>query len=152
MRNVRIGFMSLIICFIAVSCASSRSGEVYSRDQARKTHTVQLGTVEFVNPVKIEGTKSPVGTLAGAAAGGALGSTIGSGSGKTVATVLGAIAGGVAGSAVEEQVTKKDGLEITVKLDNGEVISVVQEADIPFSVGERVRILKGPDGTTRVRK
>ena len=152
MRTVRIGFMSLIICFIAVSCASSRSGEVYSRDQARKTHTVQLGTVEFVNQVKIEGTKSPVGTLAGAAAGGALGSTIGSGSGKTVAAVLGAIAGGAAGSAVEEQVTKKDGLEITVKLDNGEVISVVQEADIPFSVGERVRILKGPDGTTRVRK
>ncbi len=152
MRNVRIGFMSLIICFIAVSCASSRSGEVYSRDQARKTHTVQLGTVEFVNLVKIEGTKSPVGTLAGAAAGGALGSTIGGGSGKTIAMVLGAIAGGVAGSAVEEQVTKKDGLEITVKLDNGEVISVIQEADIPFSVGERVRILKGPDGTTRVRK
>jgi len=111
-----------------------------------------LGTVELVKSVKIEGTKTPVGTLAGAAAGGALGSTIGSGTGKTVAVVLGAIAGGAAGSAVEEQATKKDGLEITVKLDNGEVISVVQEADVPFSVGERVRILKGPDGTTRVRK
>jgi outer membrane lipoprotein SlyB len=152
MGNLRMGLMILIIFFIVVGCASSRSGEVYSRDQARKTQTVQLGTVELVKSVKIEGTKTPLGTLAGAAAGGALGSTIGSGSGKTVAVVLGAIAGGAAGSAVEEQATKKDGLEITVKLDNGKVISVVQEADIPFSVGERVRILKGPDGTTRVRK
>lgn len=152
MNNYKMSLMILIIFFIAGSCASSRSGEVYSRDQARKTHTVQLGTVELVKSVKIEGTKTPLGTLAGAAAGGALGSTIGSGSGKTVAVVLGAIAGGAAGSAVEEQATKKDGLEITVKLDNGKVISVVQEADIPFSVGERVRILKGPDGTTRVRK
>lgn len=152
MSNYKMSLMILIIFFIAGSCASSRSGEVYSRDQARKTHTVQFGTVELVKSVKIEGTKTPLGTLAGAAAGGALGSTIGSGSGKTVAVVLGAIAGGAAGSAVEEQATKKDGLEITVKLDNGKVISVVQEADIPFSVGERVRILKGPDGTTRVRK
>ncbi|RLC20247.1 MAG: hypothetical protein DRH56_10490, partial [Deltaproteobacteria bacterium] len=101
---------------------------------------------------KIEGTKSVVGPAAGAAAGGALGSTIGHGSGRTVATVLGAIAGGVAGAAVEEGVTQKDGLEITVKLDNGDAVVVVQEADVPFAVGDRVRVLTGSDGTTRVSK
>jgi outer membrane lipoprotein SlyB len=117
-----------------------------------KSQTIELGTVQMVKPVKIEGTKSYVGPAAGAAAGGALGSTIGSGSGKTVSTVLGALAGGAAGAAVEEEITKKDGLEITVELDNGEAIAVVQEADVPFAVGDRVRILKGPDGTTRVSK
>jgi outer membrane lipoprotein SlyB len=140
------------LLIITSGCASSRSGEVYSRDQARKTQTVRMGTVEVVRPVQIEGTKSFVGPAAGAAAGGAVGSTIGRGSGKTVATVLGAIAGGVAGGAAEEHITKKDGLEITVKLDNGDVIVVVQEADVQFAVGERVRVLRGNDGTTRVRK
>ncbi len=141
-----------IMCFIAAGCASSRSGAVYSRDQVRKAQTVQMGTVEMVRQVKIEGTKSVVGPLAGAAAGGVVGSTIGHGSGRTVATVLGALAGGAAGAAVEEAVTKKDGLEITVKLDSGETIAVVQEADIPFAVGDRVRILTASDGTTRVSK
>ena len=139
------------VLITAIGCASSRSGEVYSRDQARTAQTVQMGTVERVSPVQIEGTKSAVGPAAGAAAGGALGSTIGSGSGKTVAAVFGAIAGGVAGGAAEEQITQRDGLEITVRLDNGDVIVVVQEADVQFVVGERVRVLRGGDGTTRVR-
>ena len=152
MKIVRIGLLIAIMCFIAAGCASSRSGAVYSRDQVRKAQTVQMGTVEMVRQVKIEGTKSVVGPLAGAAAGGVVGSTIGHGSGRTVATVLGALAGGAAGAAVEEAVTKKDGLEITVKLDSGETIAVVQEADIPFAVGDRVRILTASDGTTRVSK
>ena len=137
---------------VAAGCASSRSGEVYSRDQARKAQTVQMGTVQSVKAVKIEGTKSPVGAIAGGAVGGALGQTIGSGTGRTVATVLGAVGGAVGGSLAEEELTKKDGLEITVKLDDGKVISVVQEADVYFQVGERVRIQTGSDGTTRVSR
>ena len=143
----------IVMGFIFMAgCASSRSGQVYSRDQAGKVQTVQMGTVESVKAVKIEGTKTPVGTVAGAVAGGALGSAVGGGSGRTIATVLGAIAGGVAGSAVEEGMTKKDGLEITVKLDTGKVISVVQEADVQLMVGDRVRVLTAADGTTRVSK
>jgi len=151
MKIIKIGFIITIISLIAGGCASSRSGQVYSRDQARQTHTVQIGTVETVQHVKIEGTKSSIGTVAGGVAGGAIGSTIGSGSGKTVATVLSAIAGGIAGSAAEEKLTRKDGLEITVKLDNGKVIAIVQEADEEFAVGDRVRVLTGPRGNTRVR-
>ena len=151
MKIIKICLTIIILFLIAGGCASSRSGQVYSRDHARKAHTVRVGTVEAVQPVKIEGTKSGIGTVAGGAAGGVIGSTVGGGSGKRVATVLGAIAGGAAGAAAEEGITKKDGLEITVELDDGEVIAVVQEADELFSVGDRVRILTGPDGTTRVR-
>jgi len=110
-----------------------------------------VGTVVSVKQVKIEGTKSGLGAVAGGAAGGAVGSTVGSLSGKTVATVLGAVAGGLAGAAAEEEITKKDGLEITVQLDDGETLAVIQEADEQFLEGDRVRILTGPDGTTRVR-
>ncbi|MFC1868536.1 glycine zipper 2TM domain-containing protein [Thermodesulfobacteriota bacterium] len=151
MKICKIVLTIIILFLLAGGCASSRSGQVYSRDQARKAHTVRLGTVKSVKQVKIEGTKSGIGAVAGGAAGGAVGSTVGGGSGKTVATVLGAVAGGLAGAAAEEGITKKGGLEITVELDDKEIIAVIQEADEQFIAGDRVRILTGPDGTTRVR-
>lgn len=130
-------------------CASSMSGGAYSREQARQVQEVQMGVVESVRHVKIEGTKSPVGTGAGAVVGGIAGSNIGAGKGSTVGTILGAVAGGVAGSMIEEGVMSKDGLEITVKLDSGRMIAVTQEADEQFRVGERIRVLSG-GGVTRV--
>jgi outer membrane lipoprotein SlyB len=131
------------------ACASSNSGSVYSRDEARKVQTVKTGVVESVRQVKLEGTKSPVGTVAGGVVGGVAGSTVGGGKGQAIATVLGAVIGGLAGSAAEEGLTRKDGIEITVKLDSGSMIAIVQEADEQFNLGEKVRVLEN-GGVTRV--
>jgi outer membrane lipoprotein SlyB len=149
MRTLHIFGALLLTAFLA-GCASSNSGSVYSRDEARKTQTVRMGVVESVRTVRLEGTKSPVGTVAGGAVGGIAGSSIGGG-GRTsaVAAVLGAVVGGLAGSAAEEGLTRKDGLEITVKLDSGTMLAVVQEADVQFAPGDRVRLLES-GGTTRV--
>lgn len=133
-------------------CASSRSGQVYSRDQARQVHTVETGTVTSVKQVMIEGTKTPVGTVAGGVAGGVAGSTVGGGSGRALATVAGALIGAAAGSVMEEELTKKQGLEIVIDKDDGQTIVIVQEADMPLQTGDRVRIITSPDGTTRVSK
>ncbi|MFH1243158.1 MAG: hypothetical protein V1689_12455 [Pseudomonadota bacterium] len=141
-----------LILLMAGGCASSRSGKAYSRDEARKAHTVEMGTVEKVGEVEIEGTKSAVGVVAGGVLGGAVGSTIGHGSGSVIAATVGAIAGGVAGGAVEEQSTRTKGLEITIKLDTGKRVVIVQEADEAFKAGDRVSVLTGPDGTVRVRR
>lgn len=130
-------------------CASSLSGSAYSRDQARGEMTVRLGVVDSVRHVQIEGTKSPVGGLAGGALGGVAGSQMGKGTGSTVGAIAGVIAGGLAGSAIEEGVTRQNGLEITVRLENGQIIAVTQAADEEFRPGERVRVLSGR-GTTRV--
>lgn len=138
----------LLSAFLA-ACASSNSGAVYSRDEARKTQTVRTGTVESVRQVKLEGTKSPIGTVAGGAIGGVAGSSIGSGKGSTVGAIIGAVVGGIAGSAAEELATRKDALEITVKLDGGGLLAIVQEADEAFTSGERVRLIES-GGTTRV--
>lgn len=146
------------ICILVASaallagCATSRSGEVYSRGQARQAHTVQMGTVESVKPVRIEGTKSGIGAIGGAVAGGVIGSTIGGGTGTRLATLGGAAAGAAGGHLAEEQLTRRAGLEIVVNLDNGTLITVVQEADVQFAPGDRVRVLTGPDGTTRVSR
>lgn len=148
-RLVKLMAVAAVSVAVLGGCVASKSGGAYSREQTRQAQEVKMGMVESVRNVKIEGTKSPVGTGAGAVIGGIAGSNVGGGKGATVATILGAVAGGVAGSAIEEHVMSKDGLEITVKLDNGHLIAVTQEADEQFRVGERVRVLSG-GGVTRV--
>jgi outer membrane lipoprotein SlyB len=139
----------LLTSLILAGCATSKSGDVYSRDQARREMTVRTGVVESIREVTMEGTQSGVGGLAGAAVGGVAGSHVGGGNGQIVGAIFGAVLGGLAGSAIEENATKKNAQEITVKLDGGQLIAVVQEAGEFFSPGERVRVLRG-DGSTRV--
>ena len=131
-------------------CPASMSGGAYSRNQAREAQEVRLGYVESVRQVLIEGTRSGVGAVGGAALGGVAGSTIGRGRGQVAGAIGGAVLGGLAGSAIEENATRQPGLEITVQLDNGRMVAVTQAADEPFYPGDRVRVLIGNDGTTRV--
>ena len=131
-------------------CPSSMSGGAYERSQARGAQDVYLGYVENVRQVLIEGTKSGVGAVGGAALGGLAGSTVGRGRGRVAGAVGGAVLGGLAGSAIEEGTTQQPGLEITVRLDNGRMLAITQAADEPFYRGDRVQVLAGYDGTTRV--
>ena len=146
----------LVASFTAVAlalggCQSSLTGDTYSRDEARRVQTVRMGTIESLRPVKIEGTKTPVGAGAGAVVGGIGGSTIGSGRGSAVAAVIGAVAGGLLGAAAEEGMTRTQGVEITVREDDGSMRAYVQEVQPNefFRVGERVRIMT-VNGTSRV--
>ncbi|MCU0812115.1 MAG: hypothetical protein MUE59_13985 [Thiobacillaceae bacterium] len=134
---------------LLAGCPAGLGGKDYSRDQARTAQEVQMGVVESVRQVNIEGTKSPVGAAAGAVVGGAAGSTVGGGTGRIITTTVGAVLGGLGGAAAEEAVTRQTGLEITVKLDSGRMIAITQAADEEFRVGDRVRVLSG-GGTTRV--
>ncbi|WP_313517952.1 glycine zipper 2TM domain-containing protein [Pseudomonas sp.] len=147
---------ALIASFAALSlvlggCTSSLTGDTYSRDEARVVQTVRMGSIEALRPVKIEGTKTPIGAGAGAVVGGVAGSGVGGGRGSLVAAVIGAVAGGLLGSAAEEGLTKTQGVEITVREDDGSMRAYVQEVEPNqvFRVGQRVRILT-VDGTSRV--
>lgn len=131
------------------ACASSRSGDVYSRDQSMREMVVRTGVVESVRQVTMEGTNSGAGTLAGAGVGGVAGSTVGGGRGQIVGAIVGAVLGAMAGNAIEENATKRNALEITVSLDGGRLIAVVQEMGETFHPGDRVRVLSG-SGSTRV--
>jgi outer membrane lipoprotein SlyB len=144
--------VALLAAVSVVGCASGLGGGDYERAEARRVMNVRMGIIESVRLVKLEGTKSPVGTLGGAAVGGIAGSTVGGGKGSAIAAVVGAVVGGIAGSAAEEGMTRKQGVEVTVKLDNGEILAIVQEdGGEGFKPGERVRLLQ--DGrTTRVTR
>lgn len=145
-----LGIVAALLAAVTLAgCASSQSGSSYGRATTRQEMTVRLGVVESVRPVTIEGSQSAVGTLGGAAIGGIAGSNMGKGKGSSVGAVLGAVLGGVAGQAAEESMTKKEGIEVTVKLDNGQMIAVVQEADEQFRPGDKVRVLSN-GGQSRV--
>ena len=139
-------FLAAVAAVTIAGCATSKSGSVYSREDALREQTVRMGVVESVREVKLEGTRSGIGPAAGAVAGGVAGSSIGHGRGSALGAIAGAVVGGIAGQAVEQSATKKQGVEVTVKLDSGQMVAVMQEADETFRPGDRVRILS--DGAT----
>jgi outer membrane lipoprotein SlyB len=143
--------LSIIVGLLSGCAGGSSSGSVYTPGQAQREQTVRMGIVEGVRQVTIERAPSGVGAVAGGVIGGVAGSNVGQGKGATIGSVLGAVAGGVAGQALEGGIGKKAGLEITVKLDNGELRAITQEADEQFKPGERVRLLSG-NGVTRVTR
>ncbi len=148
MRWIALG-AAVTAASVLAGCASSTSGSVYSRSETRQEATVRMGVVESVRSVQIEGTKSGIGGASGAIAGGIGGSAVGQGRGSAVGAVAGAVLGGLIGAAAEEGITRRPGVEITVRLDNGDLRAVVQEADEEFKPGERVRLLS-QGGVTRV--
>lgn len=142
--------------WIIASCALALGGCAYhggSGDyrgyQVMGEQAVRFGVVESVRPVRITPRETGVGTAGGAVLGGIAGSNVGGGSGQVAGAVGGAILGGIIGQQIEHDANQRQGVEITVMLDSGKYIAVVQEADEDFRAGDRVRILTGR-GTTRV--
>lgn len=104
---------------------------------------VDQGTVITVRPADMAGENSGAGGVAGAVAGGVIGSQFGGGGGAIAATIAGIVAGSVAGTAAETSLENSSGLEYTVKLDRGYVVTVVQHresGDAVLAPGARIRI------------
>jgi len=55
----------------------------------------------------------------------------------------------MAGNAAENARSRRQGVEITLRLDSGETRVIVQEADVPVFVGQRVQVIT-QGGRTRV--
>jgi outer membrane lipoprotein SlyB len=151
----RLVLASMVVGTLAMSgCAyNSSSADVYTSSQAQREETVRFGTVDSVRGVKIStnnGQPSGLGAIGGGALGAVAGSRIGGGTGAIVTGIIGGIAGAVAGNAVENGVAMRDGLEITVRLDNGDIRAITQTSTGEiFQAGDRVRLLSS-GGTTRV--
>jgi outer membrane lipoprotein SlyB len=145
--------LPLCISLLLAACASEKGGDVYSRDQVRQVQHFKVGTVEGTHKVRIEGTKSQVGTTAGSIVGGIAGSGAADGRTGQVAAVLGAVVGGMVGSAAEEGYTRENGIEYTIKLEDGNYISVVQAVNDKEEIktGDKVQVIES-DGVARVVK
>jgi outer membrane lipoprotein SlyB len=151
----RIVLAAALVSSVAMSgCAyNSSSPDVYTASQAQREETVRMATVESVRGVKISsnnGQPSGLGAIGGGALGAVAGSAIGGGRGSILTGIVGGLAGAVAGNAVENSTAVKNGLEITVRLDNGDMRAITQTSTgVVFQAGERVRLLSS-GGVTRV--
>ena len=147
---------SILLLLAAVlataGCAPPASGRYYSRQEARVAWDVRYGKVAAVDEVVIEGQRTALGRVGGGLIGYQVGRTVGDGSGQDVAAAVGAVAGAVAGQAIEQRATREDAWQITVELDSGRTIAVVQARDESFQVGERVRVYMRRNGAARVGK
>lgn len=133
------------------NCANtSLEPDSYDRGSTQKISNVLYGEVVAVKKVTVEGdTKS--GTLVGGVVGAAAGSGI---SDSRPESEIGAILGGAIGASIGGNLSKSlksvDGIQITINMDDGRTISVVQEvAKYKFNVGDLVEVIS-TNGKTRV--
>ena len=136
-------FLIFISLLNACSLHSGHSGSTYQQRELGNPTYFKKGIILSVRGVKIKGTESGVGAVAGATAGGLAGSTLG---GNTATRALGglggAVIGGIVGHTTENLITRGNASEFIIQPDEGEPYSIVQENDEKLKEGERVFILE----------
>jgi outer membrane lipoprotein SlyB len=137
-----------LACALALGgCAYHAGSADYRGYEVRGEQSVRFGVVETVREVRIQPRDTGAGSTAGAFIGGVAGSNVGGGSGQILGAIGGAIIGSIVGHNVEQQANELHGVEVTVLLDSGKYIAIVQEADEAFRAGDRVRVLSGRNST-----
>lgn len=149
MRKSAIIAAGAIGALLAGGCAYHGGSTNYRGYEVRGEQSVRFGVVESVRDVKIDARETGIGAAGGSALGMVAGSNVGGGRGEIAGAIGGAILGGIIGHNIEKSANERPGVEVTVLLDTGKYIAVVQEADEAFRTGDRVRILTGR-GVTRV--
>lgn len=138
---------------LASGCADMGSvgGTEYGETSATVASQVErLGYISDIETIEVDDSyKFGVGTVVGAVAGGLLGSQVGGGSGTTVATVAGAAAGAAAGTYAQSKMNTVDAQRVTVQMNSGGQVTIVQPMDNRLSDGMSVRV-EGSGETGRV--
>lgn len=151
--NIRFVLVPSLVIALVGGCADmgSLGGTKYGETSGTVAgQTDRNGKITSLEVVKVdEDYKLGVGTAVGAVAGGLLGSQIGEGRGSTVATVVGAAAGAAAGTVAEGKIKKKDAQRVTVKMNTGGEVTIVQPVDARLKNGMNVRV-DGSGETARV--
>ena len=101
---------------------------------------MDCGVVTAVREVKTAGQGTGVGAVAGGVLGGVLGNQVGKGNGRDAARILGAIGGAVAGHQVEKQARATVRYEVDVRMDDGSLRTVSQDAAPSLRAGDAVRV------------
>lgn len=115
-------------------------------NEVGQVRSVETGKVRRVLAVTVQNDSRGVATATGVALGGIAGSTVGGG---RRANTAGAIAGAAAGGAIGNRMARgaRQGIEVTVELDSGRTLAVVQDGSVnDFRVGDVVQV--SSDGTT----
>ncbi|CDG84349.1 glycine zipper 2TM domain-containing protein [Janthinobacterium agaricidamnosum] len=126
---------------LLTGCASTQQAPGYSASQPE---SATYGTIDSIQMTQGNASGSGLGAVAGGVVGALLGNQVGSGGGRTAATVAGAVGGAVVGNEVEKnRAQSSTAYQISVRLDNGEYRTVIQDSVVDLRPGNRVRVIDG---------
>ncbi len=157
MNNKKIIAASLV-CVLLVSsgCARRIGGNQYTSNAVGEASFSYQGVILSVRKVEVNEAErvadNGTGMAVGGIAGGLGGSMIGKGNGKLAGIAGGALLGGLAGMFAENELGRQEAVEYSVKLSNGNILTVVQADQVALPVGQRVivSVPSGPKGRSYV--
>lgn len=145
LKVIAVATAFLITTASLTGCATPVGGRDYYADQTRMVGVIEEGTVLQVRRVEIhnrtDGYNQYGGGAIGAAIGGLIGSRVGNGNASYIAAAVGGLIGGAAGTMGQNALGSQTGIEVDLRLDNGQRIFVTQGADSSFAPGQRVRVM-----------
>ncbi len=122
-------------------CATGGAYQAGNYHNGLQAQSVLLGTVVSIEAVKAAPRgQMNGGGLLGLIAGAALGSAVGHGAGTTIAEGVGGLVGAVAGSKIENRGQQKAAEQVTVILQSGKMIAVVEQGE-KFHLHEVVQVV-----------
>jgi outer membrane lipoprotein SlyB len=120
------------------ACTTPQTSTNYARAETRMLQQVQLGELLEVREVTLEATPTGQGSAAGAVLGGVSGAQ----RGNATQAAIGGVLGSLLGQGIEDSAGRRKGVELLVKLNDGNLVAVTQEADgLKYEPGQRVRVL-----------
>ena len=124
--------------------------DVVSKSDVQKQQYVVLGSILQITEVTIEGDRE-MGAAAGALIGGAAGQSVTDSEPESdIGAIIGGLVGSKVGAEVGSNLTKKDGVELLIRIDSGKLVSIIQEVSkYNFEINQKVQIIKR-NGKSRV--
>lgn len=139
--NRRMAVSLLYLAALLAGCAEMEAlgGPKYGESSgASAAQSDRNGTITNLEYVKVDDKyKLGVGTAAGAVAGGILGAAMGD---SKTATVSGAVLGGLAGTYAESKYRKQDAQKVTVRMNTGGTVTILQPVDTRLRDGMNIRV------------
>ncbi len=151
-KYIAVGFVA--IALLMGGCAKEIGSDTYSDAEAGAVKQTYRGTIINARKVKVQGEDklqdNSLGLIGGGLAGGVLGSQIGKGRGSSIGMVAGAGAGALGGALAQKALSKQEGMEYTVELASGRIMTIVQGPQPQLQAGQAVLVMIGSKGRSRV--
>jgi len=150
--------LSAVVRMAILALGVMAIGSVDVGAQSQTMQSIRYGEVVSAEQITIKDQPTGRGAQTGATVGAIAGYALADGRDRWLGAVLGGALGSAGGRAAEKAKKTRPGWELIIKLDNGEEIGIQvpiakkKKDRKSFSPGERVRLMSGPGGQTKVTK
>ena len=147
---------AMVVAVLALGCLSVGAPDADA--QSRTMQSIRYGEIVSAGQITIRDQPTGRGAQTGATVGAIAGYALADGRDRWLGAVVGGVLGSAGGRAAEKAKKTRPGWELIIKLDNGEEIGIQvpmakkKKDRTSFSPGERVRLMSGPGGQTKVTK